>query len=108
MKKNSIRLQADYSNLKRLKIFNLPWKPITDLLNRLNGSTTLRELEIDTLALLEGSRTEYTFDALELLSIDWVRVVDRSGQRAARQAMPPPNPTVKFKGTKMTALYFGE
>lgn len=101
-------LEMDHSNLLRIKIYGLSVHQISALLSKLSGSERLQELEIGGWPLLEASRSEYTFRALKLLSIDWIRVVDRDGKDAVKREMPPPSPTVKFKANRITTVYLGK
>lgn len=102
------RLWMNCSQLNRIKIYGLDRQPIASLLARLSeDAARLQELEIDTLQLLAGSQTEYTFKDLQLLSVDCVRVVDHFGQPTIQTEMPPPLPTVKFKAKRLTKVFLG-
>lgn len=105
---NEDRLQMDNSNLRRIKIYGLQRESISDLLNRLSGSGRLYQLEIDVLRLLEGCRTEYTFEALRVFAVDAVRVVDLQGQPAVEREMPPPLPTIKLNARQLKTVHLGK
>ena len=101
------RLQMDHTGLLRIKILHLLRNQITGLLNWLSGGP-LEVLEIDTLELLEASKTEYTFSELKLLSIDAIFAVDRKGLPAAQREMGPPWPTIKFIADKLETVDLGK
>lgn len=99
-------LQMNNTKLKRLKIYGLERKPIADLLEQLSGQ--LLQLEISTLELLEGSRTEYSFKALKIFVVDSIQVVDRQGQPAPEREMGPPRPSIKLNAKQLKTVHLGK
>ena len=101
---DGFRLQMDNSHLKRIKIHGLLVDQISEMLKNLDGSESLKHLEIDTLWLQEGKEKRCNFRALTSLSIDSVRVARLSGQAAKRA---PPQPKIVFKTDRLRAVNLG-
>ena len=96
-------IKLNWPHLKRIKIFGLPRHQMTHLLNKLNTHSSVGQLEIDTLELHKGVTSRYTFNSLDLLSIDSVRVIDISGHE-----MPSSFSSLEINAKELNTVYLGE
>lgn len=96
----------NWSLLKRIKIYGgLPRPNMTILLNYLSKFSQLKQLEIDVLNLLRASNSTYLFDALDLLSIDAVKMVDMDN---VSTKVPNERATVQIRARELNTVYLGK
>lgn len=96
-------IRLNWSSVKRLKIYGLARHQATELLTKLNSLTSVAQLEIDRLELYMGVTSRYTFDSLDLLSIDSVRVIDiNGGEKPDAFAM------LEINAKELNTVYLGE
>lgn len=92
-------------SLERVKICGLQNelspKAQADLLRCL-GQTAVRQLEIDTLELLENATIDLIFDSLRLLSIDAIRTITNAGQESKEMAL------IRLVAPELETLCLGE
>lgn len=93
--------------LRRLKLYGASVEQSTAILNYLKMNNSLEQLEIDTLRLplTHIVHPNNTFNALRVLSIDEVRLIDASGRELTGIV---PNKCIGFNAPQLTNVYLGE